>query len=71
MGAEVTIVSGATCFDAPHCNKNQRHQRPADAGMRLLSLVSGQDVFIGVAAVADYTSCLRQIHKRSKKTTQN
>jgi phosphopantothenoylcysteine decarboxylase/phosphopantothenate--cysteine ligase len=54
MGAEVTIVSGATCFDAAHCNKINvtSAQQMLDA---VMSHVAGQDVFIGVAAVADYT----------------
>jgi phosphopantothenoylcysteine decarboxylase/phosphopantothenate--cysteine ligase len=54
MGAEVTIVSGATCFDAAHCSKINvtSAQQMLDA---VMSNVAGQDVFIGVAAVADYT----------------
>ncbi len=54
MGAEVTIISGATCFDAMHCTKISvtSARQMLDA---VMSLVAGQDVFIAVAAVADYT----------------
>jgi len=54
MGAEVTIISGATCFDAMHCTKISvtSAQQMLDA---VMNHISGQNVFIGVAAVADYT----------------
>jgi phosphopantothenoylcysteine decarboxylase/phosphopantothenate--cysteine ligase len=54
MGAEVTVVSGASCFDAMHCTRidvtSARQMLEA-----VTSHISGQDVFIAVAAVADYT----------------
>jgi phosphopantothenoylcysteine decarboxylase/phosphopantothenate--cysteine ligase len=54
MGAEVTIVSGASCFDANHCTQINvtSAKQMLDA---VMSHVAGQDVFISVAAVADYT----------------
>jgi phosphopantothenoylcysteine decarboxylase/phosphopantothenate--cysteine ligase len=54
MGAEVTIISGATCFNAAYCTRINvtSAQQMLDA---VMSHVVGQDVFIGVAAVADYT----------------
>lgn len=54
MGADVTLISGPTALAAPaHCTTIQvtSAQQMHDA---VMAEVSGQDVFIAVAAVADY-----------------
>ncbi|MCB4810234.1 bifunctional phosphopantothenoylcysteine decarboxylase/phosphopantothenate--cysteine ligase CoaBC [Methylovorus menthalis] len=53
MGADVTLISGPTALAAPHCTTIQvtSAQQMHDA---VMAEVIGQDVFIAVAAVADY-----------------
>lgn len=55
MGATVTLVSGATQLPAPF-NVNMHHASDAASMHRIvMENVSDQDIFIGVAAVADYS----------------
>ncbi|WP_343586393.1 bifunctional phosphopantothenoylcysteine decarboxylase/phosphopantothenate--cysteine ligase CoaBC [Herbaspirillum sp.] len=53
-GAEVTLVSGPTALDAPHGVRRidvQTAQQMRDA---VMANVAGQDIFVAVAAVADW-----------------
>ena len=55
MGAEVTLVSGVSHLPAP-INVNIKHATSAEAMYNtVMANVSKQDIFIGVAAIADYT----------------
>lgn len=69
MGAEVTLVSGATSLPAPR----GLHFIPVTSARQMqdavMSHIHGQDIFIGVAAVADYTVAQPNPQK-IKKTNQ-
>ncbi|HEY0562324.1 MAG TPA: bifunctional phosphopantothenoylcysteine decarboxylase/phosphopantothenate--cysteine ligase CoaBC [Methylophilus sp.] len=55
MGAEVTLISGASTLTPPH-NVKTLYATSADAMYQtVMQHVANQDVFIGVAAVADYS----------------
>ncbi len=55
MGAEVTLVSGATALAAPK-NVNNISAKSAEAMYQaVMKNIGKQDIFIGVAAVADYS----------------
>ena len=56
MGAEVTLVSGATALTAPKNVKNISATSADAMYLAVMTNVIKQDIFIGVAAVADYTS---------------
>ncbi len=55
MGAEVTLVSGATALTAPKNVKNISATSAEAMYQTVMSNISKQHIFIGVAAVADYT----------------
>ena len=55
MGAEVTLVSGATALTAPKNVKNISATSADAMYLAVMTNVIKQDIFIGVAAVADYT----------------
>ena len=54
MGAEVTLVSGPTRLDTPVGVTRIDVQSARDMHDRVHENIAGQDIFIGVAAVADY-----------------
>lgn len=67
MGAEVTLVSGATSLPAP---KNVKNISATSAGAMYLAVmanVAKQDIFISVAAVADYSPSKPNVQKIKKQ----
>ena len=70
MGAEVTLVSGATALAAPKNVKNISATNAQAMYQAVMSDVKNQDIFIAVAAVADYTplsSSAQKIKKNEQK----
>jgi phosphopantothenoylcysteine decarboxylase / phosphopantothenate---cysteine ligase len=69
MGAEVTLVSGATALTPP-ANVTNISATSAEAMYQaVMSNVAKQDIFIGVAAVADYSPakpCTQKIKKNEQ-----
>jgi phosphopantothenoylcysteine decarboxylase / phosphopantothenate---cysteine ligase len=70
MGAEVTLVSGATALTAPANVKNISATSSDAMYQAVMSNVAKQDIFISVAAVADYTPAKPNAQK-IKKSDQN
>ena len=66
MGAEVTLVSGATSLNAPKKVKNISATSANAMYLAVMTNVIKQDIFIGVAAVADYTSAMPAAQKIKK-----
>ncbi|MES2635804.1 MAG: bifunctional phosphopantothenoylcysteine decarboxylase/phosphopantothenate--cysteine ligase CoaBC [Pseudomonadota bacterium] len=67
MGASVTLISGATAIDAP-LNVVNISATSADAMYQaVMKNIANQDIFIGVAAVADYTP-VDTLTQKIKKT---
>ena len=66
MGAEVTLVSGATALTAPKNVKNISATSADAMYLAVMTNVIKQDIFIGVAAVADYTSVAPAAQKIKK-----
>jgi len=66
MGADVTLVSGATSLNPPKGVKNISAKNAADMYQAVMQNVSEQDIFIGVAAVADYSPIKPSKHKIKK-----
>lgn len=71
-GARVTLVSGPTALPAP--DRVERVQVVSAAEMRdaVMARVAACDIFIGAAAVADYTvaaPAMRKIKKRDERLT--
>jgi phosphopantothenoylcysteine decarboxylase / phosphopantothenate---cysteine ligase len=54
MGAEVTLVSGPTALQAPAAAKTISVKSAQEMLKAVMAHVDNQDIFIGVAAVADY-----------------
>jgi phosphopantothenoylcysteine decarboxylase/phosphopantothenate--cysteine ligase len=67
-GAEVTLVSGRTELAVPVGAQVIRVVTAQEMLDAVTSKVSGADIFIGVAAVADYRVANRQEHKIKKDT---
>ena len=68
MGAEVTLISGLTHL-APPINVTMHRADNANAMYHaVMSHIQGQDVFIGVAAVADYSPSEKANHKIKKNS---
>ncbi|AUH50404.1 bifunctional phosphopantothenoylcysteine decarboxylase/phosphopantothenate--cysteine ligase CoaBC [Chromobacterium sp. ATCC 53434] len=65
-GAEVTLVSGPTGFEAPLNVRRIAVQSAAEMQQAVLAEVGRSDVFISVAAVADYRVKNRSEHKIKK-----
>lgn len=63
-GAEVVLVSGPVCLDAPASARLVRVTSARDMLAAVKSEIRDTDIFISVAAVADY----RPKHARSQKT---
>ena len=65
-GAEVTVVSGPTAIAAPASAKVIRVESAAQMFDAVKDNLNGCDVFIGVAAVADYRAAKPSEHKIKK-----
>ena len=66
MGAEVTLVSGATSLAAPKNVKNISATTSDTMYQAVMRNISKQDIFIGVAAVADYSPAKPSTQKIKK-----
>ncbi|MGQ0442574.1 MAG: bifunctional phosphopantothenoylcysteine decarboxylase/phosphopantothenate--cysteine ligase CoaBC, partial [Methylophilaceae bacterium] len=66
MGAEVTLVSGATCLIAPLNIKNMSALSADAMYQAVMKQISHQDIFISVAAVADYSPAMPSAQKIKK-----
>ena len=69
MGAIVTLISGATALAAPKNVKNISATNAEAMHQAVKRNIVKQDVFIGVAAVADYTPAKTNIQKIKKSET--
>lgn len=67
-GAEVTLVSGPVGFDAPQGVGRVNVLSALDMHAAVMSRVATIDIFIGVAAVADYRVANAAEHKLKKDT---
>jgi phosphopantothenoylcysteine decarboxylase/phosphopantothenate--cysteine ligase len=66
MGADVTLISGASALKPP-MGVNTIFSTSADAMYQsVMQRVVNQDIFIGVAAVADYSPTVTNTHKIKK-----
>lgn len=66
MGAEVTLVSGATALEAPPNVKNISATSGQSMYQAVMSNILQQDIFISVAAVADYHPVTQHSEKIKK-----
>ena len=66
MGAEVTLVSGATSLAVPKNVKNISATSSDAMYQAVMSNINTQDIFIGVAAVADYSPTAPSTQKIKK-----
>ena len=66
MGADVTLVSGATHLTVPQNIKNISALNAEAIYQAVMSNVSNQDIFISVAAVADYSPAKPSTQKIKK-----
>ena len=69
MGAEVTLVSGATSLTAPKNVKNISASSADAMYLAVMANVAKQDIFISVAAVADYSPAKPNVQKIKKQAT--
>ena len=67
MGAEVTLVSGATSLTAPKNVKNISATSADALYLAVMANVAKQDIFISVAAVADYSPSKPKAQKIKKQ----
>jgi phosphopantothenoylcysteine decarboxylase/phosphopantothenate--cysteine ligase len=65
-GAEVTVIAGPSALATPPGVMRIDTTSAAQMADAVLSRVDGHDVFIGVAAVADYTPAVTHEHKLKK-----
>ncbi len=68
-GAEVILISGPVCLDAPPAAKVVRVTSAQDMLKAVENEISGVDIFISVAAVADYRT--KSISEQKTKKTSN
>ena len=68
-GAEVILISGPVCLDAPPAAKVLRVTSAQDMLGAVENEISGVDIFISVAAVADYRA--KSTSKQKTKKTSN
>lgn len=68
-GAEVILISGPVCLDAPPAAKVTRVTSAQDMLGAVENEISGVDIFISVAAVADYRA--KSTSKQKTKKTSN
>lgn len=66
LGAEVTLVSGPVALQAPPAVKLVKVESAVEMFEAVRKLVSSNDIFIGVAAVADYRVAQTSIQKIKK-----
>lgn len=66
LGANVTLISGPTALKAPHGVAMVHTESAVDMHQAVFRLLDEQDVFIGVAAVADYGIKNASQHKQKK-----
>ena len=70
MGADVTLVSGATALNPPNGVRNIAATSAAAMYQSVMQNIASQDIFIGVAAVADY-SPVQTASQKIKKSEQS
>lgn len=70
-GAEVTLISGPTALSAPHEVHRINVQTAQQMHDLVMSHVNGQDVFIAVAAVADWKVANPSSQKLKKQTRED
>ncbi len=68
MGANVTLVSGATALTAPANVTNINATSTQSMYQAVMTNISNQDIFISVAAVADYSPSKPSAQKIKKQT---
>lgn len=66
MGAEVTLISGATTLTPPTGVRNIAATSAGAMYQSVMQNIANQDIFIGVAAVADYSPANSQSQKIKK-----
>lgn len=66
MGADVTLISGSTTVKLPLGVKNISATSAESMYQAVMQNVAQQDIFIGVAAVADYSPASKSIQKIKK-----
>ncbi|WP_235189723.1 bifunctional phosphopantothenoylcysteine decarboxylase/phosphopantothenate--cysteine ligase CoaBC [Methylotenera sp. L2L1] len=66
MGADVTLVSGATALNPPTGVRNIAATSAGAMYQSVMQNIANQDIFIGVAAVADYSPINSQPQKIKK-----
>ncbi len=66
MGAEVTLISGATALNPPNRVKNISATSVEAMYQAVMTNISNQDIFISVAAVADYSPATQNAQKIKK-----
>ncbi|MEQ1599954.1 MAG: bifunctional phosphopantothenoylcysteine decarboxylase/phosphopantothenate--cysteine ligase CoaBC [Methylotenera sp.] len=66
MGAEVTLVSGATALTAPKNVTNISATSSEKMYQAVMQNIANQDIFISVAAVADYSPTEQSVQKIKK-----
>jgi len=69
MGAEVTLVSGASSLTAPTSVTTIKAESASDMYSAVMRNINKQDVFIAVAAVADYRPVMQHQEKIKKSTS--
>lgn len=69
MGAEVTLVSGVSHLTAPMDVNTQYATSANTMYNKVMECIQGQDIFIGVAAVADYAP-IETAHQKIKKSAE-
>ncbi len=68
-GAEVTLVAGPVSLPTPHGVTRINVQSASDMRMAVMKAAGNSDIFIGVAAVADYRPISAAAHKIKKTAT--
>lgn len=66
MGAQVTLISGASTLTPPSNVQTHFARSASDMYQAVMQHVGNQDIFIGVAAVADYSPTETAVHKIKK-----
>jgi len=66
MGADVTLVSGSSSEKAPAGVKTVTGTSADSMYQSVMQRIANQDIFIGVAAVADYSPATASLHKIKK-----
>lgn len=70
-GAEVTLVSGPVSLPAPANTELIRVETAAQMHAAIMSKATDHDIYIGAAAVADYSPVLAATQKIKKQTEQS